>query len=152
MGDHLGPTHPAARSPASELMLFSSCGKEEAVAPSLRKAGEGLGGDRAQEVWCGGGRQLDGSGHPGDLGRELAPHYPSGGPRAMAPPMERDDRGPGRQRGRDRYKDRERQTGDREAQTGTGTLSEEGPSKIVSRAIDTEQERMVATDEWGQRE
>lgn len=70
----------------------------------------------------------------------------------MAPPMERDDRGPGRQRGRDRYKDRERQTGDREAQTGTGTLSEEGPSKIVSRAIDTEQERMVATDEWGQRE
>lgn len=47
----------------------------------------------------------------------------------MAPPMERDDREPGRQRGRDRYKDRERQTGDREAQTGTGTVSEEGPSK-----------------------
>lgn len=63
----------------------------------------------------------------------------------MAPPVERDDREPGRQRSRERYKDLDRE-GTRRHKLRLGpSVSEEGaPKHIEWWAIDTEQERRVA--------
>ena len=77
----------------------------------------------------------------------------------MAPPMERDDREPGRQRGRERLGETQRQReagrdreGTRRHTLGLGLrVSEEGASRhIVGLAIETEQDKRAAVKGWGQ--
>lgn len=101
--------------PLCELMLFSSCGKEEVVAPSPGKQGRGWEDTEPTRYHAQGAGSWTGP-DPQEIWTEnLSRATPMGGPRAMAHPMERDDREPGRQRDRERCKNRERQRGDREA-------------------------------------
>lgn len=102
----------------------------------MEGAGGWMGPD-TQEIWA----------------ENLTHTTPGDGPRALAPPVERDDREPGRQRSRERYKDRERQKGDQEAQTGTRTLFQRRVHQsVVSWAVDAERERAEAMEERGQGE